>query len=145
MKQSAGLPDVPERQKSNASNAGLERGYLDRSAVSLTTKGVRRTFRVDRKPKDLSFFTEGEKDGRIKQAWTSHAQTEFLLPKENGQSTQSASSGMRGNATTPIASCMYLNYLRALQACDRLFPGFKLENHGVEYIDGMYFVYCLKI
>jgi hypothetical protein len=83
---------------------GLERRYLNMSAVSLIAKGVRPTFRVDRKPKDLSFFTEGEKDGRKKQAWTSHAQTEFLLPRENGQSTQSALSGMRGNAITTIAS-----------------------------------------
>ena len=38
----------------------------------------------------------------------------------------------------------YLGYLRALQAWDRLFPGFGHESHGVENIDGTYFVYCLK-
>ena len=42
------------------------------------------------------------------------------------------------------ADGMYLSYLRALQAWDRLFPGFEHENHGVENIDGTYFVYCLK-
>jgi len=46
---------------------GLKRGYLNMCAVSLIAKGVRRTFRADRKPKDL-FFTEGEKDGRKKPA-----------------------------------------------------------------------------
>jgi hypothetical protein len=35
---------------------------------------------MDRKAKDLLFFTEGEKDGRKKKAWLVHAQTEFLLP-----------------------------------------------------------------
>lgn len=39
---------------------------------------------------------------------------------------------------------VYLSYLRALQAWDRRFPGFEHENHGVENIDGTYFVYCLK-
>jgi hypothetical protein len=102
-------------------------------------------FRADRKPNDLLFFTEGEKDGRKKKAWPVHAQTEFLLPQENGQSVWSALSGMRGNATTPSASGMYLSYLRALQAWDRLFPGFEHENHGVENIDGTYFVYCLRV
>ena len=38
----------------------------------------------------------------------------------------------------------YLGYLRALQTWDRLFPGFGHESHGVENIDGRYFVYCLK-
>jgi len=124
---------------------GLERSYLNMCVVPLTAKGVRRTFHADWKPKDLLFFTEGEKDGRKKQAWTSYAQTKFLLPQENGQSVQSASSGMRGNATTPIASGKYLSYLRALQVWDRLFPGFEHENHGVENIDGTYFVYCLRV
>ena len=36
---------------------GLKGGYLNMSAVSLIAKGVRRTFRADRKPKDLLFFT----------------------------------------------------------------------------------------
>jgi len=47
---------------------GRKRNYLNMSAVSLIAKGVRRTFRADRKPKDLFFFTEGEKDGRKKPA-----------------------------------------------------------------------------
>jgi arginine decarboxylase len=38
----------------------------------------------------------------------------------------------------------YLGYLRALQSWDGLFPGFGHESHGVENIDGKYFVYCLK-
>jgi hypothetical protein len=32
-----GLPDVAEHQKPDASNAGLERGYLNMRAVSLTS------------------------------------------------------------------------------------------------------------
>ena len=43
------------------------------------------------------------------------------------------------------ADGMYLSYLQALQAWDRLFPGFEHENHGVENIDGTYFVYCLRV
>jgi arginine/lysine/ornithine decarboxylase len=38
----------------------------------------------------------------------------------------------------------YLGYLRALQAWDRLFPGFGHDIHGVENIDGSYHIYCLK-
>ena len=38
----------------------------------------------------------------------------------------------------------YLGYLRALQSWDGLFPGFGHESHGVENVDGKYFVYCLK-
>lgn len=38
----------------------------------------------------------------------------------------------------------YLGYLNALQAWDRLFPGFAHDSHGVENLDGSYFVYCLK-
>ncbi len=37
-----------------------------------------------------------------------------------------------------------LGYLRALQAWDRKFPGFGHDIHGVENIEGTYFVYCLK-
>jgi len=37
-----------------------------------------------------------------------------------------------------------LDYLRALQAWDRLFPGFCHDIHGVVSSDGTYFVYCLK-
>ena len=77
-------------------------------AVSLTAKGVQRTFRADWKPKDHLFFTEGEKDGRKKKAWLVHAQAEFLLPRENGQSTQSTLSGMRGNVSTTLASPAFL-------------------------------------
>ena len=51
---------------------------------------------------------------------------------------------MPGESAGP-ADGMYLSYLRALQAWDRLFPGFEHENHGVENIDGTYFVYCLKV
>jgi len=38
----------------------------------------------------------------------------------------------------------YLGYLRALQDWDRLFPGFAHDSHGVQDIDGTYFIYCLK-
>ncbi|MGZ6368792.1 MAG: Orn/Lys/Arg family decarboxylase [Ktedonobacteraceae bacterium] len=50
---------------------------------------------------------------------------------------------MPGENAGPVDG-MYLSYLRALQAWDRLFPGFEHENHGVENVDGTYFVYCLK-
>src|SRR4249919_1592501 len=87
---------------------GLERSCLNMSVAPLTAKSARPMFRADRKPNDLLFFTEGEKDGRKKKAWPVHAQTEFLLPQENGQSVQSASSGMRGNAIITIASPAFL-------------------------------------
>jgi hypothetical protein len=103
-----GLPVAAERQIPDASNAGLERGYLNMSVVSLTAKGVRRTFRVDRQPKDLLFFTEGEKDGRKKKAWLVHAQSEFLLYQVNGQYVLLIPSGMRGNALLPMASLAIL-------------------------------------
>ncbi len=38
----------------------------------------------------------------------------------------------------------YLGYLLALQAWDQRFPGFSHDIHGVENVDGTYFVYCLK-
>ncbi len=38
----------------------------------------------------------------------------------------------------------YLGYLRALQAWDRLFPGFGHDIHGVENVGGAYHIYCLK-
>jgi arginine decarboxylase len=38
-----------------------------------------------------------------------------------------------------------LSYLRALQVWDQHFPGFEHENHGVENINGTYFVYCLRV
>jgi lysine decarboxylase/arginine decarboxylase len=37
-----------------------------------------------------------------------------------------------------------LAYLRALQAFDRLFPGFEHDIHGVENKDGTYNIYCIK-
>ncbi len=38
----------------------------------------------------------------------------------------------------------YLSYLRALQSLDKRFPGFGHDTHGVEYIGGTYYIYCLK-
>lgn len=38
----------------------------------------------------------------------------------------------------------YLSYLRALQSWDKRFPGFGHDTHGVENIEGIYYVYCLK-
>ncbi|MFZ0296261.1 MAG: Orn/Lys/Arg decarboxylase N-terminal domain-containing protein [Candidatus Sulfotelmatobacter sp.] len=38
----------------------------------------------------------------------------------------------------------YLSYLRALQSWDERFPGFGHDTHGVENIEGTYYVYCLK-
>jgi arginine decarboxylase len=38
----------------------------------------------------------------------------------------------------------YLGYLRALQSWDERFPGFGHDTHGVENIEGTYYVYCLK-
>ncbi|MFZ1006208.1 MAG: Orn/Lys/Arg decarboxylase N-terminal domain-containing protein [Candidatus Sulfotelmatobacter sp.] len=38
----------------------------------------------------------------------------------------------------------YLSYLRALQSWDERFPGFGHDTHGVENIDGTYYVYCVK-
>ncbi len=52
----------------------------------------------------------------------------MLMPGENA-----------GSADSP-----YIGYLRALQAWDSRFPGFSHETHGVENIDGTYYVYCLK-
>jgi arginine decarboxylase len=37
-----------------------------------------------------------------------------------------------------------LSYLKALEAFDRLFPGFTHDSHGVEVIDGDYHVLCIK-
>lgn len=50
---------------------------------------------------------------------------------------------MPGESAGP-ADGVYLGYLRSLQAWDRRFPGFEHESHGVQNIDGTYFVYCLK-
>ena len=44
-----------------------------------------------------------------------------------------------GKADGPI-----LMYLKTLQGFDRMFPGFAHDTHGVEAIDGTYYVYCLK-
>ena len=52
----------------------------------------------------------------------------MLMPGENA-----------GKADGPI-----LMYLKTLQEFDRRFPGFAHDTHGVEAIDGTYYVYCLK-
>ena len=52
----------------------------------------------------------------------------MLMPGENA-----------GKADGPI-----LMYLKTLQDFDRKFPGFAHDTHGVEAIDGSYYVYCLK-
>jgi arginine/lysine/ornithine decarboxylase len=52
----------------------------------------------------------------------------MLMPGENA-----------GKAKDPI-----LSYLRVLQEFDRRFPGFGHDTHGVEVIDGVYHIYCLK-
>ena len=52
----------------------------------------------------------------------------LLMPGENA-----------GPADGPL-----LGYLNALQEFDRLFPGFEHDNHGVEVIDGVYHLYCIK-
>ncbi|HJJ96287.1 MAG TPA: hypothetical protein O0X38_01390 [Methanocorpusculum sp.] len=52
----------------------------------------------------------------------------MLMPGENA-----------GKADGPI-----LMYLKTLQEFDRKFPGFAHDTHGVEAIDGTYYVYCLK-
>lgn len=38
----------------------------------------------------------------------------------------------------------HIRYLQVLQAWDRAFPGFSHDTHGVESIDGHYYVQCLK-
>ncbi len=52
----------------------------------------------------------------------------MLMPGENA-----------GGSDSP-----YIRYLRALQDWDNRFPGFGHETHGVEKVDGTYFVFCLK-
>jgi arginine decarboxylase len=52
----------------------------------------------------------------------------LLMPGENA-----------GKNSGPV-----LGYLRALQEFDRHFPGFEHDTHGVEIIDGTYFIHCLK-
>lgn len=53
----------------------------------------------------------------------------LLMPGENA-----------GAADGPL-----LNYLKALEAFDRQFPGFAHDTHGVEVRDGFYNVCCLKV
>ncbi|HJK46087.1 MAG TPA: arginine decarboxylase, partial [Methanocorpusculum sp.] len=52
----------------------------------------------------------------------------MLMPGENA-----------GAADGPI-----LMYLKTLQEFDRKFPGFTHDTHGVEVINGTYYVYCIK-
>jgi arginine decarboxylase len=52
----------------------------------------------------------------------------ILMPGENAGSNSGA----------------ILGYLRALQEFDRMFPGFEHDTHGVEIIDGSYYIYCIK-
>lgn len=52
----------------------------------------------------------------------------MIMPGENA-----------GNITSP-----YIRYLQILQHWDRLFPGFGHDIHGVENIEGFYYVQCLK-
>jgi arginine decarboxylase len=52
----------------------------------------------------------------------------ILMPGENAGSNSGA----------------ILGYLRALQEFDRIFPGFEHDTHGVEIIDGSYYIYCIK-
>ena len=50
---------------------------------------------------------------------------------------------MPGESTGPMNG-PYLSYLRALQDWDDRFPGFGHDTHGVENVDGRYFLHCLK-
>ncbi len=50
---------------------------------------------------------------------------------------------MPGECAGP-ASGPYLSYLRALRDWDARFPGFGHDTHGVENVDGRYFLHCLK-
>jgi hypothetical protein len=117
MIESAGLPDVAERQKPNASNAGLERDYLNMSAVSLSPGAYDERFvwtgsqkTSYSSPKERKMAEESKHD-------LSMLKPSSCFPIEKGQSIQSASSSMRGNATTPIAS-----------------PAFFAGNHIVEVL-----------
>ncbi len=50
---------------------------------------------------------------------------------------------MPGERTGPRTGPI-LAYLCALEEFDRRFPGFEHDSHGVEVIDGDYYVYCIK-
>ena len=50
---------------------------------------------------------------------------------------------MPGECAGP-ANGPYLSYLRALREWDARFPGFGHDTHGVENVDGRYFLHCLK-
>ncbi len=52
----------------------------------------------------------------------------LLMPGENA-----------GDADGPL-----LSYLKSLEAFDRRFPGFGHDTHGVEVVDGVYRILCLK-
>jgi len=38
----------------------------------------------------------------------------------------------------------HIQYLKALQDFDRRFPGFEHDTHGVENVNGVYMMYCVK-
>jgi arginine decarboxylase len=38
----------------------------------------------------------------------------------------------------------HLTYLRALETWDQRFPGFEHDTHGIDHVDGRYFVACVK-
>jgi len=44
-----------------------------------------------------------------------------------------------GDENDPI-----LEYMHTLQEFDRRFPGFEHDSHGIEVIDGDYYMYCVK-
>jgi arginine/lysine/ornithine decarboxylase len=50
---------------------------------------------------------------------------------------------MPGESAGPIDG-PYLSYLRALRDWDRAFPGFGHDTHGIENVDGLYIMQCLR-
>jgi len=50
---------------------------------------------------------------------------------------------MPGESAGAVAG-PHLNYLRTLEAWDRMFPGFEHETHGVDQAEGMYRVACCR-
>jgi arginine decarboxylase len=50
---------------------------------------------------------------------------------------------MPGESAGP-ASGPYLMYLKALELWDRRFPGFEHDTHGIDHVDGQYFISCCK-
>lgn len=50
---------------------------------------------------------------------------------------------MPGESAGPLDS-PYLSYLRALEEWDALFPGFEHDTHGVDHVNGRYYISCLK-